>query len=100
MTSPARDDHEGESQIAITMAGVNLIFLALAIIGLVRARTLMRPVLLWMLIAFVLARSAFLGTLENPEPRYTLEMFPVVLALASAAFVARPSKPSVEIREL
>jgi len=35
----------------------------------------------------VLLRSAFLGTLENPEPRYVLECFPAVLALAGGAFV-------------
>lgn len=34
---------------------------------------------------FVVLRSAFLGTLENPEPRYTLEMYPVVIVFAAAA---------------
>jgi hypothetical protein len=38
------------------------------------------------LIGFILLRSAFLGTLENPEPRYVLECFPVLLALAGGAF--------------
>lgn len=37
------------------------------------------------LIAFILIRSAFLGTLENPEPRYTLEMMPALIVLAAAA---------------
>jgi hypothetical protein len=37
-------------------------------------------------IGFVLLRSVFLSSLENPEPRYVLECFPVVLALAGAAF--------------
>jgi hypothetical protein len=32
-------------------------------------------------------RSLFLATLENPEPRYTLECFPVVIAAASAFLV-------------
>jgi len=27
----------------------------------------------------------FLGSLENPEPRYTLELYPVVIVLAAAA---------------
>jgi hypothetical protein len=35
---------------------------------------------------FVLLRSAFLGSLENPEPRYTLECYPAVLLLASSLF--------------
>jgi hypothetical protein len=43
-----------------------------------------------MLIGFVVIRSLFLGTLENPEPRYTLEMFPVILVFAAAAL--DPSK--------
>ena len=37
-----------------------------------------------MMLLFVLLRSAFLGTLANPEPRYTLECYPVVLLLAGA----------------
>jgi hypothetical protein len=37
-------------------------------------------------ISFILLRSLFLSSLENPEPRYMLECFPVVLALAGAAF--------------
>jgi hypothetical protein len=37
-----------------------------------------------MMLLFVLLRSAFLGTLPNPEPRYTLECYPVVLLLGGA----------------
>jgi hypothetical protein len=37
-----------------------------------------------LLIAFVVLRSAFLGTLENPETRYTLECYPVVILFAAA----------------
>jgi hypothetical protein len=39
-----------------------------------------------LLLAFVALRSAFLGTIENPEPRHTLECYPVVILLASALF--------------
>lgn len=42
-----------------------------------------------LLLCFVLLRSAFLGTLENPEPRYTLEMYPIVLVFAAAALAWR-----------
>jgi hypothetical protein len=37
-----------------------------------------------LLVSFLLLRSAFLGTMENPEPRYTLECYPVVIVLASS----------------
>ena len=40
-----------------------------------------------LLAGFVLLRSAFLLTLENPEPRYTLECYPVVIVCA-AAYIA------------
>jgi hypothetical protein len=36
-----------------------------------------------LLVGFVVLRSLFLGTLENPEPRYTLECYPVVIFFAS-----------------
>lgn len=38
---------------------------------------------------FVLLRSALLLTIDNSEPRYTLECFPVVLLLASLAVMHR-----------
>jgi hypothetical protein len=43
-------------------------------------------------IGFVLLRSIFLSSLENPEPRYVLECFPVVLVLAGAAFTRRDAR--------
>jgi hypothetical protein len=42
-------------------------------------------------VLFLVLRSLFLGTLENPEPRYTLECYPVAIFLASAIF-SRPHK--------
>jgi hypothetical protein len=38
-----------------------------------------------LLISFLLMRTALLLTLENPEPRYTLECYPAVIVLAAAA---------------
>jgi hypothetical protein len=40
------------------------------------------------LLLFVILRSLFLGTIENPEPRYTLECYPVII-VSAAAFLAR-----------
>jgi hypothetical protein len=45
-----------------------------------------------LLLGYILLRTAFLTTLETPEPRYVLECFPAVLALAGQAF-ARSTKP-------
>jgi hypothetical protein len=82
-------NHPGESAFALTWAGINLFYLAAAFRGWRQWRLGVSGA---MLIGFVLLRSAFLGTLENPEPRYVLECFPVVLALAGGAF-ARQDKP-------
>jgi hypothetical protein len=46
-----------------------------------------------LLLLFVVLRSGFLGTLENPEPRYTLEMYPVVIVFAAAALATRRTTP-------
>ena len=60
---------------------LNLLFIFAAVMGVVRGP---RPRYLGMMLLFVLLRSAFLGTLPNPEPRYTLECYPVVLLLGGA----------------
>ena len=44
-----------------------------------------------LLVAFLLLRSAFLGTVESPEPRYTLECYPAIIVLASS-WLARRSR--------
>lgn len=45
-----------------------------------------------LLLGYILLRTAFLTTLDTPEPRYVLECFPAVLALAGQVF-ARSVKP-------
>ena len=42
----------------------------------------------WLLVAFILIRTAFLTTVETPEPRYVLECFPALLALGAARLAA------------
>jgi hypothetical protein len=41
--------------------------------------------------AFIALRTAFLTTVEAPEPRYMLVCFPALIALAAQLF-ARPSE--------
>jgi 4-amino-4-deoxy-L-arabinose transferase-like glycosyltransferase len=72
--------------LAIGMGIINLAYIGAALAGLSWNRFAVlyasRP--LGLLLTFVILRSAFLGTLENPEPRYTLECYPVVILLAAA----------------
>ncbi len=71
------------SALAVTLGVVGLLYVAFAAYGLVRSWTM--P-LLGLLLTFLILRSLFLGTLENPEARYTLECYPAVIVLAAAAF--------------
>ena len=65
---------------------INLVYVALAVVGLVRAREFFG---IGLFVLFLVLRSVFLGSLENPEPRYTLECYPAVIVLASALFHSR-----------
>jgi 4-amino-4-deoxy-L-arabinose transferase-like glycosyltransferase len=69
------------SALAVALGVINLFYVGAAVAGLVRGR-FAAP--LGLLLTFVILRSAFLGTLENPEPRYTLECYPALMVLAAA----------------
>lgn len=77
--------------VTIALGLLNLFYVVAAIGGFLRSG-ITAP--LGLLIAFVFVRSLFLGTLENPEPRYTLEMFPVMLALAAVLFLEKKTTES------
>jgi 4-amino-4-deoxy-L-arabinose transferase-like glycosyltransferase len=66
---------------AIGFGLVNLLYVGMAVAGTWSARTVPG---IGLLLLFLLVRSLFLGTLENPETRYTLECYPVVIFLASS----------------
>lgn len=72
------------SALAIALGAAGFFYLLCALAGWLQVR---QTALLGVMTLFVLARSLFLGTLENPEPRYTLEMYPVVILFAAAALV-------------
>jgi 4-amino-4-deoxy-L-arabinose transferase-like glycosyltransferase len=79
------NDEPKWSILAISFGTFNLAYVLCAIAGWLRWR---RLEWLGLLTLFVALRSAFLGTLENPEPRYTLEMYPIVIVLAAAALAS------------
>lgn len=66
--------------LAITLGVINVIYVALGVIGLGIADFLPPAGLL---LLFVVFRSLFLTTLENPEPRYTLECYPIMIVWAA-----------------
>jgi hypothetical protein len=80
------NDDTKQSALAVGFGVLNLAYLAAALLALFRRPSGIR----WagLLVCFLLLRSVFLGTLENPEPRYTLECYPVVI-VCTAAFLAR-----------
>jgi hypothetical protein len=84
--------HPGKTVFAAAYAGLNLMYFALGGVGLWLWRRRgwgASPVLAWSMIGFVVMRCVLLLTLDNSEPRYTLELFPVILVWAAAVF-ARP----------
>jgi hypothetical protein len=69
--------------VSIVFGLLNLAYVLAAAAGALRSREIFG---IGLFVLFVLLRSLFLGTLENPEPRYTLECYPAVILLASAMF--------------
>jgi hypothetical protein len=80
------------SVLAIAFGIINLAYFVCALVGWIYAR---RLALIGLLALFAVLRSGFLGTLENPEPRYTLEMYPIVIVLAACA-LSKTRDPKTE----
>jgi 4-amino-4-deoxy-L-arabinose transferase-like glycosyltransferase len=86
--------HEYRSQtlLAYGMAALNFSYFALGAIGLClwwRAGWGVHGALAAAMTAFVLLRCALLLTLDNSEPRYTLEFFPLLFVWGSYVFGRR-----------
>jgi 4-amino-4-deoxy-L-arabinose transferase-like glycosyltransferase len=73
------------SALAVSLGVIGVLYVVCGIVGSLGCRDVGGG----LLILFVVVRSGFLGSLENPEPRYTLEMYPIVIVFAAAALVAR-----------
>ncbi|MGA7421063.1 MAG: glycosyltransferase family 39 protein [Candidatus Sulfotelmatobacter sp.] len=72
--------------VSIVFGLINLAYVAAAAPGLWRSRYSFG---VGLFVLFVVIRSLFLGTLENPEPRYTLECYPVVIVAAAVLFIGK-----------
>jgi 4-amino-4-deoxy-L-arabinose transferase-like glycosyltransferase len=79
--------------LSLGLGIINLGYIVMAFGGVVRVARAPSPrweYSYWgLLLLFVVIRSAFLGTLENPEPRYVLECYPVVILCVAALFRER-----------
>jgi hypothetical protein len=87
-------DHPGESLCAVLLGIVNLAYVAAAAFAFLRRQVPFA----FMLGGYFLLRCLLLGTLENPEPRYTLECFPVLIVAAAAALSHLPVAVPVPFR--
>lgn len=73
-----------ELRPVVTVLGfglLNLLYVGMAAAGWFRTREYFG---IGLLVLFLVLRSVFLGTLENPETRYTLECYPAVIILAAS----------------
>ncbi|MGH9561212.1 MAG: ArnT family glycosyltransferase [Terracidiphilus sp.] len=77
-------DHPGQNIAAILLGLVNFLYIAAAAWAFLRSR-MPWP---WMLGGYIVLRCLLLGTMENPEPRYSLECFPIFIVAAAAAIAS------------
>jgi hypothetical protein len=70
--------HHVETNISFAYGALNLFYLAAALVG-----AFYWPRFGTAMVAYVVLRCMLLATLEAPEPRYTLECFPIVIAFAA-----------------
>ncbi|MGA8150595.1 MAG: glycosyltransferase family 39 protein [Terriglobales bacterium] len=69
--------------LSIMLATVNLFYVGAGLLGLAHGRFARG---FGLLLTFIILRSLFLGSLENPETRYTLECYPVLITMCAAVF--------------
>ncbi len=85
--------HHSETMIAGAYGALNLFYVIAACVG-----AFYWPRFTMVMLAYVVLRSLLLLTLEAPEPRYTLQFFPILVAFAAAATTAKSSKNSNRLK--
>ena len=73
-------DDPHDFTLALLLAIVNAFYLIAAVLGAIRWRGCLQG--LEIILLFIVMRSVFLMYLPNPEPRYVLECYPAIIALA------------------
>jgi Dolichyl-phosphate-mannose-protein mannosyltransferase len=72
--------HHVETRLSYAYGALNLLYILAGLIGAFYWPRFTLP-----LFTYIALRSMLLATLEGPEPRYTLECFPIVIAFAARA---------------
>ncbi len=83
-------DHPGQTIAAILLGLLNLLYIAAAAWAFLRQRVPWP----WMLGAYIVFRCLLLGTMENSEPRYSLECYPIFIVAAAATMSSAKFAPS------
>ena len=100
-------EHPAQSMFAASYGALNLAYLAMGFAGVFvwkRRGWSSNPApgfvsvayreLAWAMLASVILRAILLMTIDNSEPRYTLEFFPVLFVWAGALFATYPQAPT------
>ena len=86
-----REDDPVDQEVTILFFVLNIFYVALGVWGGVRLwrSNPAARLAVTLLVLFILIRTAFLTTLETPEPRYVLVCFPALMALGAQVFAGR-----------
>jgi len=86
-----REDDPVDQEVTSLFFVLNLFYVGLGVWGaarLWRSNPAARPAVAFLAL-FIVLRTAFLSTLETPEPRYVLVCFPALMALGAQVFARR-----------
>jgi 4-amino-4-deoxy-L-arabinose transferase-like glycosyltransferase len=87
-----REDDPVDQEVTSLFFVLNLFYVGLGAWGaarLWRSNPAARPAVAFLAL-FIVLRTAFLTTLETPEPRYVLVCFPALIAMGAQLFARRP----------
>jgi 4-amino-4-deoxy-L-arabinose transferase-like glycosyltransferase len=86
-----REDDPVDQEVTSLLFVLNLFYVGLGVWGaarLWRSNPEARPAVVFLAL-FIVVRTAFLTTLETPEPRYVLVCFPALIAMGAQVFARR-----------
>lgn len=88
------EDDPVDFSVTVGFFLLNMSYIVLALIGIWRAwrwfgKSTDSQSAITLIVIFIIVRTVFLSRIESPEPRYVLECFPGLLALAAFSFLPR-----------